>query len=221
MIRRFSLAMTIALMVLAVPAFGATYTFELDDTQSTLSFASGTYVTGMSGWFSLELAGTSPAWAGNVELEGIDATSLDDVSIFGVYNILAGDMNLLDFDEDNDDSGTLAGGPTIATGTVDTELNVNVAIVGQSPLAGWQGPYEWTVEVSDDNFLGAANPGSPEATLHMDGEIVDGLVKIPFAIDLIGAVTPTVVPEPATVMMLLGGVLALVPIAWRRRRRNS
>ncbi len=219
MLKRSGFAIAIVLMALAAPAFGDLYTFNIDQSKSTFDFFNGSYVTRMAGTFSLNLDGSSPTWAGTAELESVDAVSLDLLQII-IYNIQAGNLKLLDFDEGDNDSGTLTydSGTHIASGTVNTEVWVDYLIDPDDASSGWEGPFDWTVEVSDDDYIGSAEPGwTPEARLTMSGSIGSDIGPIPFNVELVGAAAP--IPEPATMTLLLGGMLMVLPIAWRRRRR--
>jgi hypothetical protein len=224
MLKRCSAAIVLVLIVLSVPAFGSLYTFEIDETKSSFNFMGGVSKPKMEGTFSLELGGNSPTWSGNVELESVNAWNVTAVNLLGYYHILAGNLKLTDFDEGNDDSGSLAynAGTHIATGIVNTEVAVDIQIVEDPnhPLLGWQGPFDWTVSVSDDNYLGSKEPGwTPEAKLYMEGLIIanegtDDEMEIPYVITLVGA---SAVPEPATWVLMGLGMVGLVAVARRKR----
>ncbi len=213
--RRSCAAAMIVLMSMAVPAFGGVYTFEIDETKSTCSLAQS--VTGMEGTFSLDLDGSSPTWAGTVALTGINAWNLGRVSV-GPFNIQPGNLQLLGVNSKGTDTGTLAYAPGthIATGTVNTDIDIKVIFESSAPLAGWRGPFPWTVEVSDDDWIGSKEKGwTPEARLSMTGEIREGGMTVPFTLRLVGAV----VPEPATWMLMGLGMIGLWAVARRKRGR--
>jgi hypothetical protein len=214
----------IVLVALAAPARADLHTFQIDETKSSAEFfleIQGNLVslgaTALDGTFQLELGGSSPDWSGSVQMVGVDAWSLDLVSLLNTYTIQAGNLRLLDFDNGGNDTGTLTGGPPIASGVVNTEFYLYTIIDEETdPIDDWQDAADWNVEVSDDDYLGAAEPGwTPEARLRLQGSIGSDLGPIPFVVDLVGAE----VPEPGTLTLLLGGMLMVLPLAWRRRRR--
>lgn len=221
MFRTMCTAAVIIFILVAAPAFGDLHTFTIDEGQSTVSFdvtglGGGVVTSGVEGTFVLELEGSSPDWSGRVEMETVNAWNLELINLLNVYIIQPGNLKLLDFDENDNTFGTLSGTP-IASGTVHTGVYVKAIFEGGvTPLDEWLDPVDWTVEVSDDNYIGSKEPGwSPEARLAMTGAIGSDAGNIPFSVQLVGAQ----VPEPGTMTILLCGLLVGLPVALRRHRR--
>ena len=238
----------VALVVLALvagPALAAgpgnDTTFVLDESQSFIEmgfYGSPSFTYGSSplaGSFVLNLSNTEclPAdWNVHCEFEGINAASTAPFSFgFGattMHWLTAGALQLTDFDEYDNDSCELAGGPAISSCTMVTQMYV----YGIGYMSALSPPYftldEWVpheaapgyglpfaVQVANDNSLGIGGAGAPEveSTIHMRGFYpVQTGVTLDFILHLAGQ--GACVPEPATL-----GLVGLAGLALLRRRR--
>ena len=234
-----------------LPAFAVglntDYLFNIDDTQSSLTLTlqtstgnSSPTATTLFGDFTLNLGdGTGPAlplnWNVPIELELINAGTASDVILQTPDNsgnglpdvdLTVSNISLLDWDKMDNDSGTLAGGPPLSSGVVNTEVQFDVTASGQVDTAlgrlpigtnpanypAWSNPVDWTVELSE------TTPG--QLLAHVTATTAFDLVQgnpnfgsIQVAMDFYGtashSVPPSAVPLPGAVWLFCSGLLAL------------
>jgi hypothetical protein len=180
----------------------------------------------MVGTFNMQLQGTSPSWNGAATLFDVDLVNTTTLVFgFGAQQgtFLPGDLKLTD--AGGTTAGVLAGGPPIASGAWYETLHIvaqgtmpalatTTNPTGYFTLNSTIGPLPfYSVQVADDNNLGMAPPGTPEAVLAAYGvypvEAGGTTAFLDVYINMGGAA-----PEPGTASLLALAGLALV----RRRR---
>jgi len=219
--------------MLAVPmaALAANYDFVIDPVKSSITIAqfAGAGSSPLSGTYSLDLGDPSGAypnrsWNVSAALDTISTVNTQDVTItvvgpgptFYSLAVAAGGFGLTDWNSDKlaIPSTTLANGPPISDGAIDTDAHKNISYsVDNIPYpvdTAWtkMDAPGWSIQVSDDGHLGVAGVGPVESHIHAQ---VLGNLSILYTIDLWGRA----VPEPG--MLSLVGAAGLVLL--RRRVR--
>ncbi|HPD31377.1 MAG TPA: PEP-CTERM sorting domain-containing protein [Phycisphaerae bacterium] len=228
MLRLFAVVDLVA--VLVVPAVGAyQYDFTLDQSRSNITitlpiFAGGATATSpLSGTYSMMLDSPSGTyntrdWNVQASLKTISATNTAQMILISVpYNIYVqvdpGDFRAMDWNQNKGaiPSTTLAGGPNISSGDLSTDILLSIynevthSYVTRNGAAGEWFMMNWTLQVSDDDWLGVAGTGDVESCVtatYYDQNLIKYVTK------LYGR--GTLIPEPATLALLGLGGLALL-----------
>ncbi len=217
-------------IVLVVPAVGADlYNFVLDQSKSNITITLPIFIGGatasspLSGTYSMMLDSPSGTyntrdWDVQASLSTLSATNTAQMLLSapsaGIYvQVDPGDFDAMDFNQDKAaiPSTTLAGGPNISSGTLSTAIlisifnRINNEYVTNNGAGGEWFLMNWSVRVSDDDWLAVTGTGDVEA--YVTATYYDeNLIK--YVTNLYGR--GTLVPEPATLALLGLGGLALL-----------
>jgi len=125
------------------------------------------------------------------------------------------------------DAGTVAG--TIKNVTTDITENINRFRVDRDTTSNddliWDIPNAITFSLGDEflfQLTATFNVGTLAYADLIEGVHIDNGRTMPpagIADEIFGVTTLTVVPDPATLGLLLAGVISLGSVGWRRRRR--